>query len=118
MIMLSKFMVKVVGEKSEWRAYKARARQLPANYRMALEALERYLNYTGTGGDATALYGNLVNIFEQGAADGTPIRQLVGQDPVEFIATLVHHYPTDQWLTRERRRLVNAIDRAATERTV
>ena len=117
--MFSKFISKVVGEKGQWREYKARARQLPASYRTALDALERYLTYFGTGGDGTALYGDLVDLFEQSAANGTPIRQIVGDDPVEFIETFVRNYPKGQWIIRERERLTNAIDRAAAEeRTV
>jgi hypothetical protein len=34
---------KVIGDKRRWRQYKARVRQLPPNYRMAAEAIERYL---------------------------------------------------------------------------
>ena len=50
---VSKFISKVIGEKGQWRHYKARARQLPASYRTAVDALERYLMYFGTGGDGT-----------------------------------------------------------------
>jgi len=114
--MFSKFIAKVVGDKREWRQYKARARQLPVSYRMALDALERYLNYYGgTGGDGTALYGDLVDLFEQGAADGKPIREIVGEDPVEFIDTFVANYPKGQWIIRERERLTSAIKRAEAE---
>ncbi|HEX5995533.1 MAG TPA: DUF1048 domain-containing protein [Jiangellales bacterium] len=117
MTMFSKFISKVVGEKGQWREYKARARQLPENYRTALDALERYLNYFGTGGDGTALYGDLVDLFEQSAANGTPIREIVGEDPVEFIETFVRNYPKGRWIIRERERLTNAIERAAGEDT-
>jgi DNA-binding ferritin-like protein (Dps family) len=117
MTMFSKFISKVVGEKGQWREYKARARQLPANYRMAVDALERYLRYFGTGGDGTALYGDLIDLFEQSAANGTPIRQIVGEDPVEFIEAFVRNYPKGQWIIRERERLTNAIERAAGENT-
>jgi DNA-binding ferritin-like protein (Dps family) len=113
--MFSKFVAKVVGEKGQWREYKARTRQLPVNYRMALEALERYLNYFGTGGGGTAMYADLIDLFEQSAADGTPIRRIVGEDPVEFIESFVRNYPKGQWIIRERERLTNAIDRAAGE---
>lgn len=41
------FLSKVIGPKRQWREYKARARQLPASYRTAMDALERYLNYLG-----------------------------------------------------------------------
>jgi DNA-binding ferritin-like protein (Dps family) len=115
MTMFSKFISKVVGEKGQWREYKARARRLPASYRMALDALERYLNYFGTGGDGTAMYADLIDLFEQSAANGTPIREIVGEDPVEFIETFVRNYPKGQWIIRERERLTNAIDRAAEE---
>jgi DNA-binding ferritin-like protein (Dps family) len=115
MTMFSKFISKVVGEKGQWREYKARARQLPASYRTGLDALERYLNYFGTGGDSTALYGDLVDLFEQSAANGTPIRDIVGEDPVEFIETFVRNYPKGRWIIRERERLTNAIERAAGE---
>jgi DNA-binding ferritin-like protein (Dps family) len=114
---ISKFISKVVGEKGQWREYKARARQLPPNYRTALDALERYLNYFGTGGDGTALYADLLDLFEQSAANGTPIREIVGEDPVEFIETFVRNYPKGQWIIRERERLISAIDRAAGEDT-
>jgi DNA-binding ferritin-like protein (Dps family) len=112
----SGLIAKVIGPKRQWREYKARGRQLPASYRMALDALERYLNYYGgTGGDGTALYGDLIDLFEQSAANGTPIREIVGEDPVEFIETFVRNDPKGQWIIRERERLTKAIDRAAAE---
>ncbi|NVI96957.1 DUF1048 domain-containing protein [Myxococcus sp. AM009] len=112
---ISKFISKVIGEKGQWRQYKARTKQLPASYRMAVEALERYLMYFGTGGDGTAIYADLVDLFEQSAANRTPIRQIVGEDPVEFIETFVRNYPKGQWILRERERLTNALERAAEE---
>jgi len=115
--MFSKFISKVVGEKGQWREYKARTRQLPASYRTAVEALERYLRYFGTGGGGTAIYEDLIDLFEQSAASGTPIREIVGEDPVEFIEAFVRNYPKGQWIIRERERLTNAIERAAGENT-
>jgi DNA-binding ferritin-like protein (Dps family) len=117
MTMFSKFISKVVGEKGQWREYKARARQLPASYRMAVDALERYLKYFGTGGGGTAIYEDLIDLFEQSAASGTPIREIVGEDPVEFIEAFVRNYPKGQWIIRERERLTKAIERAAGENT-
>jgi DNA-binding ferritin-like protein (Dps family) len=111
----SNFISKVIGEKGQWREYKARGRQLPDSYRTALDAIERYLNYSGTGGDGTALYRDLVDLFERSAANGTPIRDVVGDDPVEFIDTFVRNYPKGRWIIREQERLTDAIARAAGE---
>jgi DNA-binding ferritin-like protein (Dps family) len=117
---MNKFVSKVVGEKRQWRQHKTRTRQLPASYRAALEALERYLMYCGPGGDgerAASMFEDLVDLFEQSAANETPIREIVGEDPVEFLETFVRNYPDGQWRLRERKRLTDAIDRAAGKTT-
>ena len=117
---MNKFIAKVIGEKRQWRQHKARTRQLPASYRTAVEALERYLMYAGPGGDgdgAASMFEDLIDLFEQSAANGTPIREIVGEDPVEFLEAFVRNYPDGQWRIRERERLTNAIDRAAGEDT-
>jgi len=114
---LSKFISKVVGEKRQWRQYKDRARRLPPSYRTAVDAIERYLMYLGGGGDGTAVYADLVDLFEQSATNQTPIRQIVGDDPVEFVETFIRNYPSGAWIIRERERLLHAMDRAAKEET-
>jgi len=112
------FLSKMIGEKRRWRAYKARVRRLPENYRTAVEALERYLMYAGPGGDGdrvVSMFEDLLDLFEQSAVNGTPIREIVGEDPVEFLEAFVRNYPDGQWRVRERERLTSAIDRAAGE---
>ena len=63
------------------------------------------------------MFEDLADLFEQSAADGTPIREIVGDDPVEFVETFVQNYPEGQWISRERERLTSAIERAAGEDT-
>ena len=111
---------KMIGEKRRWRQYKARTKQLPANYRTAIDALDRYLMYFGsiTRGDTlVSMLEDLADLFEQSAADGTPIREIVGEDPVEFAETFLQNYSEGQWINKERERLTKAIDRAAGEDT-
>ena len=72
--------------------------------------------YCGPGGDgaeAETMFEDLLDLFEQSAANGTPIREIVGEDPVEFLNAFVRNYPDGQWRVRERNRLISAIDRAA-----
>jgi DNA-binding ferritin-like protein (Dps family) len=104
----------VIGDKRRWREYKARTRQLPANYRTAVEAVERYLMHFGPmdGDSAASVFEDLADLFEQAAADGTPIREIVGEDPVEFVEALVQNHPKGGYVTRERERLTSAIERA------
>lgn len=116
--MATGWIEKVTGsleEKRRYRQYKARTQQLPASYRTAVEALERYLMYfgRGDGADAASMYEDLLDLFEQSAADNTPVREVVGDDPVEFVEAFVSNYPEGQWRLRERQRLISAIERAA-----
>lgn len=116
-VSFSKFVTMVIGEKAQWRRYKARAKELPAPYREAIGALERYLMFFGTGGGGTDIFEDLIDLFEQSAASGTPIRDIVGEDPVEFIELFVRNYASGSWILRERHRLTEAIARAAGEDT-
>ena len=106
-------------DKKRWNAYKARTKQLPENYRTAVEAVERYLLRTGDmptdGGRAATMFEDLIDLFEQAAADGTPIRDLVGEDPAEFAATFAKSYSDGGWIAKEGRRLSESIDRASND---
>jgi DNA-binding ferritin-like protein (Dps family) len=114
---IPEFTSKVIGGKRRWRAYKARTKRLPENYRAAVEAFERYLMYFGAvdGDSAASVFEDLIDLFEQAAADGTPIRDIVGDDPVEFVDALVRNYEKGGYVARERERLTSAIERAEEE---
>jgi DNA-binding ferritin-like protein (Dps family) len=111
---ISRLTSRVTGDKRRYRQYKARTGRLPASYRTAVEGLERYLFIFGPGtGDAVlAMLDDLADLFEQSAADGTPVRAIVGEDPVEFVEAFLRNYPDGGWVTRERERLTRTIDRA------
>ena len=111
---ISKLISRVVGPKGRWRAYKARVRQLPPDYRTAVEAIERYLmHFVPTDGDSYAsMFEDLADLFEQAAANGTPIREIVGEDPVEFVEVFVQNYSQGGYVPAgARKQLVDAIDR-------
>src|SRR5215211_3075304 len=118
--MMMTFIEKIVGDlgdKRRWRQHKARVKALPTNYRTTVKALERYLTYLAiTKGDVPmdvlmSMLGDLADLFEQAAADRTPIRAVVGEDPVEFAETFFRNYSDGQWINRERDRSVSAIER-------
>jgi DNA-binding ferritin-like protein (Dps family) len=111
-MIISDFATTVIGDKRRWRAYKARVRQLPETYRTAVKGLERYLLRFGPAdADAAAsAYEDLATVFEQAAAAGTPVRQIIGEDPVEFVTTFLQRYPTDGGMpAAERERLIGGI---------
>ena len=113
----SGFISKMIGDKRRWRAYKARVKELPPDYRMAVEAIERYLMYFGVldADSAASLFEDVADLFEQAAADETPIREIVGEDPVEFVDALVRNYTKGGYVDRERARLIKGIEAAEQE---
>lgn len=119
--MAMEWIEKITGSlehKKRYREYKARKEQLPENYRAALEALDRYLMYFGgitKGETLVTMIEDLIILFEESAANGTPIRAIVGEDPVEFVETFLRNYEDGRWIDKERRRFVDAIDRIAAD---
>ncbi|WP_074316967.1 DUF1048 domain-containing protein [Singulisphaera sp. GP187] len=112
---MNMFVSRMIAEKRRYWKYKARTRQLPANYHTAIDALEWYLMYfgPGKGDELMAMLEDLADLFDESAASGTPIRAIVGEDPVEFAEAFRRNYPVGQWIIRERERLTQAIDRVA-----
>ena len=118
----TKLLEKVYGpveQKKRYRQYKARVERLPASYHTAVDALQRYSYFFGhgTAEGGLSMLDDLAYLFEQAAANGTPVRDIVGDDPVEFAEAFIRNYPEGQWISRERARLTSAIDRAAAEET-
>ena len=120
--MAKNFLELIIGsfdDKKRWKRYKARVKALPTEYRAAVDAVERYLMHSGdTPSDwnrAAQMFDDLAELFEQAAADGTPVRDIVGDDPLEFVETFVRTYSDGGWIAKERERLRKSIDRASGE---
>jgi DNA-binding ferritin-like protein (Dps family) len=102
-------------QKKQYRQHKARMEALPEPYAAAAKALQRYFMYTAgyTDGDTLmAMMSDSVDLWERAAADGTPVREIVSEDPVEFAETFAAAYTGKQWIDKERARLVAAIEQA------
>jgi DNA-binding ferritin-like protein (Dps family) len=103
-------------QKKQYRQYKARIAALPEPYGTAAKAFERYFMYYGgvTDGDTlVTMFGDFADLWERAAVDGTPVRAIVGDDPVEFAETFTQAYGGTRWIDKERARLVKAVDTAA-----
>lgn len=102
-------------QKKQYKQAKARIDGLPEPYRTAAQALHRYFMYYGgiTEGDTlVTMFVDLADLFERAATDRVPLREIVGDDPVEFAETFAQAYGGTRWIDKERARLVTAIDDA------
>lgn len=117
--MAAKWIEAVTGsldQKKQYRQATARIEALPEPYHRAVKALSRYLMYYAgvTDGDTlVAMFGDHADLWERAAVDATPVREIVGDDPVEFAESFARAYSGAQWIDKERARLTSAIDAAA-----
>jgi DNA-binding ferritin-like protein (Dps family) len=102
-------------QKKQYKQYKARLDALPEPYAATAKAFQRYFMYYGVVSDGDTLItmlSDFADLWEGAVADGTPIRAIVGDDPVEFAETFAQSYTGKQWIDKERARLTKAIDDA------
>ena len=103
-------------QKKQYKQYVARIEALPEPYRTAAQAYHRYFMYYGgvltTGDSLVTMFGEFADLWERAAIDGTPLRDIVGDDPVEFGEAFVLAYASEQSIDKERARLNRAIEDA------
>ena len=116
--MVAKWIELVTGsleQKKQYRQYRARIEALPEPYCTVARALQRYIMYSGgvmDGATAVTMFGDFADLWERAAADGTPVRAIVGDDPVDFADAFAQAYTGKRWVDKERARLTKAIDDA------
>ena len=71
-----------------------------------------------TDGDAEmmiTMLGDVADLWERAAADGTPVSAIVGEDPVEFADAFAEAYSGKRGIDQERARLTKAVEDATRE---
>lgn len=109
------FITGSLEQKKQYRDAKKRIDALPEPYRTVANAQHRYTMYYGgiTDGDTLVrIFLDLADLWERAAVDGTPIADIVGDDPVEYAESYAEAYGGSQWVDKERARLVEAVDEA------
>lgn len=80
----------VIEGKKRWRAHMARVKALPPDYRIVYKQIQRYLFKVGPADmpDGRLLSG-IVDFFQEGAAAGKGVREILGNDVAAFCDNLV-----------------------------
>jgi DNA-binding ferritin-like protein (Dps family) len=117
--MAAKWIETVTGsleQKRQYKRYRARIDALPEPYGAVAKALQRYFMYFGgvttEGETALKMFDDFAELWERAAVDGTPVRAIVGDDPVEFAETFAQSYIGKHWIDKERARLNKAVEDA------
>jgi DNA-binding ferritin-like protein (Dps family) len=80
----------IIEGKRQWRAHLARVDALPADYQVVYREIQKYYFKVGpvelVDGD---LLPEVLTFFEEGAAAGTPVLELIGDDVAAFCDDLI-----------------------------
>jgi len=102
-------------QKKRYKQVRTRIKALPEPYAPVAEAFQRYFMYYGgiVDGETTLqMMDDFADLWERAAADGTPVKDIVGDDPVEFAETFAQAYTGKRWIDKERARLTKAVEDA------
>ncbi|MDI7740629.1 DUF1048 domain-containing protein [Lysinibacillus fusiformis] len=106
---------KIIGsldDKREWKAMEARAKGLPNEYFNAYNAIKKYMWTAGGPSDwkdISRIFGSILDLFEEGAAEGKKVTDLTGEDVAAFCDELVKDAKT--WKDKYRTKLNDTIGR-------
>jgi DNA-binding ferritin-like protein (Dps family) len=92
----------IVEGKKQWRAHMARVQALPPDYRIVYKEMQKYLFKVGPVNLADGnLLSDIVDFFEEGAAAGKGVLELIGTDVAAFADNLIKDSPTYADVYRE-----------------
>jgi DNA-binding ferritin-like protein (Dps family) len=79
---VSNILIKIFGDKKEWRAMEAHANALPRDYRIVYGEMKSYMwrFTTGDGMDNVALLKEVLGVFEASVAEGKSVLDVTGED--------------------------------------
>lgn len=92
----------IIEGKKQWRAHMARVKALPPDYQIVYREMQRYLFKIGPVdlADGRLLTG-IADFFEEGAADGKGVLELIGNDVAAFCDDLVKDSRTNADIYQE-----------------
>ncbi|RKS08375.1 DNA-binding ferritin-like protein (Dps family) [Nocardiopsis sp. Huas11] len=80
----------IIEGKKQWRAHVARVKALPPDYQVVYKEMQKYLFMVGPVEPAEGnLLSEIVDFFEEGAAQGKGVLELIGPDVAAFCDDLI-----------------------------
>lgn len=95
---MSDFLKKITGDKKEWKAMEARAKALPKDYQVVYSEIKPYI-WKSSGLGSIDVFKGLLDLFEEGAANGRSALEITGNDVASFCDGLIVGAKTyaDKW---------------------
>lgn len=88
---MSGFLDKIIGdlgEKKEWKQIEARAKALPKDFAVAYREIQKYI-WNTAGTETIEPFKTLIDLFEEAAANGKNVLEVIGSDVASFVDELI-----------------------------
>ncbi|EGP4756893.1 hypothetical protein OKS_03799 [Enterococcus faecium EnGen0047] len=101
------YIKKMMEDKAEYREQMARLKKLPADYQIVYNEIQKFLwEFTaGDGMDMLSAMYELLDFFEEGASNGFPVLELVGEDVGQFAENTLHEIQAKTRINELKRKM-------------
>ena len=108
------FNVKMIFESNrEYKQQMARAKALPEDYRYVFKKIQDHMwNFAaGSGDDMMKIHYDLIELFEEGAANGRAVLEVTGEDVAAFCDELLKSAKTytEDWRAKLNREIASKL---------
>lgn len=111
---------KIMKSKREYKQQMQRIKALPEDYRYVFQKIQDYMwQFTaGSGYDMMEVHYGLIDLFEEGAANGKSVLEVTGEDVAAFVDELLKNARTytEDWKTKLNHEIKNKIESGKNEK--
>lgn len=105
---------KIMKSKREYKQQMQRIKALPEDYQYVFQKIQDYMwQFTaGSGYDMMEVHYGLIDLFEEGAANGKSVLEVTGEDVAAFVDELLKNARTytEDWKTKLNHEIKNKIE--------
>jgi Uncharacterized protein conserved in bacteria len=100
---------KLFREKREWRAHVRRTKALPDDYRYTMQQIEKFMWNFAADGQMVAVFDEIVDLFEDGIAEGRTVLEVTGEDVAGFCQSILAEIQAKTWTGKKADELNRAV---------
>lgn len=104
---------KIIKSKREYKQQMKRVGELPQDYQYVFKKIQEHMWQfaAGAGYDMMELQYGLIDLFEEGAADGKAVLEVTGEDVAAFVDELLKSTRTytEDWRNKLNREIKNKV---------
>lgn len=104
---------KMIKSKREYRQEMARVKSLPEDYQYVFKEIQSHMwmFVSGAGYDMMKVHEGLLELFEEGAAEGKSVLEVTGEDVATFVDELLKNTRTytEDWKSKLNQKIKNKI---------